>query len=433
MLVSGGVEHDLGTVVVEYAIHAGHVPYRGDLHAEIQRVPVFTDQLLLDAVGVVLVDIQYDESGGAEGGDLTAQLGANGAAAARNQNHLARIVASQLVQVDLICQGFATQKLLDLELAHRAAVTRVSLRARDITGGEIVHLDLVAGLTVELDETAALLGRDVGNGQEDLLDGEGGQSVQNEFVLAVHLEISHPHADLFLTVVNEADRIVSGGGIDAKLLGQMASDLTGTHDGDTDLVQVAEIPADARPLVAELVHQLVAKAQGQGAQRKEGQHAEGLPEINVYVAQVVNPQMSQYVGQKVGNAAAAQIRDHQGHVGADVGIPPHVAVSLAYQTSRDHEDQEEQQVLPAIEPVIHIIFQSDGTEQRVDHIGAAEAQDVNRAQKNAAVDASEQGNTGTAGRRALGLCLVGGGHLIIGFRGIHRVNLLRLCWGLRNG
>ena len=57
MLVSGSVEHNLGPQITEDVLQALHIPDRGDDDLQIELIPVFTDQLLLHIVGIILINI----------------------------------------------------------------------------------------------------------------------------------------------------------------------------------------------------------------------------------------------------------------------------------------------------------------------------------------------------------------------------------------
>ena len=89
----------------------------------------------------------------------------------------------------------------------------------------------------------------------------------------------------------------------------MASHLTRAYNGDADLVLVLDMRADAPVLLAMLMEQLIGKAHHQRTQIEESQHTEGMPEIDIDVSDISG--MGQKIGQKVSQAARAQIRNDQ--------------------------------------------------------------------------------------------------------------------------
>ena len=111
-----GVKDYRGAKQTEQAVHFLEIPHRRDLGSKGQAAFVFPDQLLLDVVGIVLINIHDDEQPGAITGNLTAQLGADGAAAARNHTHLPLDKGGDIAVVEL--DGIAPQKILDPDLLH---------------------------------------------------------------------------------------------------------------------------------------------------------------------------------------------------------------------------------------------------------------------------------------------------------------------------
>ena len=72
MLVRGGVEHDLGTVALHQAHESRAVADRADLDREVKVRTVSEFQLLLNVVGVILIDVEDDELLGGIFRDLAA-------------------------------------------------------------------------------------------------------------------------------------------------------------------------------------------------------------------------------------------------------------------------------------------------------------------------------------------------------------------------
>ena len=87
MLVRRGMEHDIRAEAAEHLLQLFSVAHRGDLYIQIERDRT-VEQLLLDVVGVVFIDIKDDDLLGVVMRHLPAQLGADGAAAARDEADL---------------------------------------------------------------------------------------------------------------------------------------------------------------------------------------------------------------------------------------------------------------------------------------------------------------------------------------------------------
>ena len=87
MFMRGGVEDDIRMIFLHDALHASCVAHGSDQRhqVELRTCPL---QLLLDGVGVVLIDIEDDQHPRIRLGDLPAELAADGTAAARHQDGL---------------------------------------------------------------------------------------------------------------------------------------------------------------------------------------------------------------------------------------------------------------------------------------------------------------------------------------------------------
>ena len=162
MLVRRCVVDDLRPVGLADLEHAAAVPDGADEGDEVQvRVRVL--QLVLDVVGVVLVDIEDDELLRAVGRDLAAELRTDGAAAPGDEDGLAVNEVEDFLQVG--GDGLAPQQVLNRDVLH--------LADGDVPEDELVHagqvLQLAAGLLADIQDVPALLGRGAGDGEEDLL------------------------------------------------------------------------------------------------------------------------------------------------------------------------------------------------------------------------------------------------------------------------
>ena len=90
------VADDVGTVLVKNIVNTALVTHGADKHHEIE-FGMLPPQLHLELIGVIFVYVEDDEGLGLLCRRLTAQLAADAAAAARNQNDLVLYVAGDLV------------------------------------------------------------------------------------------------------------------------------------------------------------------------------------------------------------------------------------------------------------------------------------------------------------------------------------------------
>ena len=119
MLVRGGVEHDLGTVAVHQAHESRAVADRADFDGKVKVRTVSEFQLLLNVVGVVLVNIEDDQPLGTVLDDLAAQLAADGAAATGDQHGASE--QQPLHGGNIQLDGIPAQQILDPHLPQLLA------------------------------------------------------------------------------------------------------------------------------------------------------------------------------------------------------------------------------------------------------------------------------------------------------------------------
>ena len=163
VLVRRRMEHDLGAVRVEDAAHAPGVAHAADKHLQVE-LGILPLELLLDLVGVVLVDVEDDELLGPEAGDLAAELRADGSAAARYEHDLAAYEGVDIVVVH--DHGVAAQQVLELDFAQ--ARDRDRLIDELVDAGDDLHLN-ARGLA-DLEDLFAVHTACGGDGEDDLVD-----------------------------------------------------------------------------------------------------------------------------------------------------------------------------------------------------------------------------------------------------------------------
>ena len=202
MLVRRRVIHDVGLVLLEDLEHFPRVAHGTDEGYEIELRVLFL-QLKLNAVGVVFVDVENDQALRMVVRHLTAELAADGSAAARHENGLAVQEIKDLIHVDL--DRIAAEKVLDGNL--------FKIRYGDIAVDELVH----AGQVFELAPGFLAYGKDVpalrhargGNGEENFLNVVFFRCLENVLAAADYGHAVDVAALLVLVVVDDAYNTVT--------------------------------------------------------------------------------------------------------------------------------------------------------------------------------------------------------------------------------
>ena len=163
MLVRRRVADNVGPVAVKDLHDTLPVAHGADEHDKVQ-LRVRAPQLHLDVVGVVLIDIENDETPRPLRRRLPAELAADAAAAARDEDGLAGDVSGDLVKVDL--HGLAAEQVLNVHLAdlldaHLAVGELADAGQRAQGAGRIV---------TAVEDLELLLPGRRGNGKDDLVD-----------------------------------------------------------------------------------------------------------------------------------------------------------------------------------------------------------------------------------------------------------------------
>ena len=204
MLVRRRVEDQLRPVRVEDRADALRVAHAAYERHQVE-IRVVVPQLLLDGVGVVLVDVEDDELLGVVARDLAAELGSDGAAAPGDHDNAALDETAHLLRVHH--DGVAAQQVLQADFAqlahgHLAVHELVDARYR---------ADLAPCGAAQLQDLPAVGAAAAGDGKDDLVHavlvaGPGdrvaaahdGHALKVAAVLAgvvVH-RADHPHAQL---------------------------------------------------------------------------------------------------------------------------------------------------------------------------------------------------------------------------------------------
>ena len=150
MLMGGRMIDDIRVIGGKHLLQFSFIPHGSDQRHQIQ-LGIVHAQLLLDLIGVILVNIKYNQLLWIVPGHLAAQLRPDGAAAAGNQHHLILNIVQNLVGVDL--NGLPPQQIL-----HRHVL---QIADRDFTGHQLIdsgqNFQLAAGLFADIQNIPLLL------------------------------------------------------------------------------------------------------------------------------------------------------------------------------------------------------------------------------------------------------------------------------------
>ena len=264
--MGGGVEHYVGLVGIKQQLQPPGIPDGADLHAEGQISAVLVQQLLLDVVGVVLVNIEDDQPLGTVLDDLAAQLAADGAAATGDQHGTPGQQARHGRNVQL--NGVPAQQILDPHLPQLLA------------DGLPVDQFQRAGQRGNSDAPVCQLPQDLfavelihgGDGEDGLVDVHGPHTGQRLRDRSADRHVPNPLVDLALVIVEKALDGIAAAGVVLDLVEQLHTRRPRADDGHGDRTR---LPAAQQPgavtAVAEAHHQHFQHPQtGDGRQQHEG-------------------------------------------------------------------------------------------------------------------------------------------------------------------
>ena len=202
MLVGRRVIDHLGTVGLEHVEHPAAVPNGADEGLQVQ-VGILLPQLQLDGVGVVFVDVEYDQLLRIVRRDLSAELRADGPAAAGHQDRLAVDEFKDIRHVRP--DGLAAQQVLHGHVLHGAD--------GNLPHHELVQsrqlLQLAARLVADGQDVPLLLGGGAGDRQVDLVDIVFFYAGKDVVPAADDRNARHAAMPLVGVVVDDADHLVA--------------------------------------------------------------------------------------------------------------------------------------------------------------------------------------------------------------------------------
>lgn len=223
VLMCGRMEDHVRLILLHHAADSVRVPARSDERHEVQ-LRVLHEELLLDAVRVVLVDVEDDELLRLVTRDLTAELGADRSATAGDEDSLSLDHAEDFFVVDL--DWFTTEEVEDVDVAELADADLAVHELVDARDG----LQLTAALLTDIEDLRALFGgrgrdriddfRDLVllYGVEDVVSGADDRDAVEDAALLVRI------------VVDQADRIALQVLAGEKLLDEHPAGVTRADD-----------------------------------------------------------------------------------------------------------------------------------------------------------------------------------------------------------
>ncbi len=200
MLMCGCMEDHVRLILLHHTADTVRVSAGADEGHEVQ-LRVLHEELLLDAVRVVLIDVEDDELLRLVACDLTAELGSDGSATAGDEDGLSLDHTEDFFVVDL--DRFTTEEVEDVDVAELADTDFAVDELVDARDG----LQLTAALLTDVEDLRALFssrGRDriddfrdlvLLYGMEDIVSGADDRDAVEDAALLVQV------------VVDQADRI----------------------------------------------------------------------------------------------------------------------------------------------------------------------------------------------------------------------------------
>ena len=226
VLVRGSVEDDVRTELLEDLADLGAVADVRE-HGQRGREAALADELALDLEQRRLGVVDEDDPPRADARDLTAELGADRPARARDEHGLAREVAGDLVEIDL--DRLAAEDVLDLHGTQLAGEVHVA-------GDELVQarqrLDRHALLLGDVDDSLAQLSRGGRHRDQHLVGLAVSQHAAQLRGRPEHADAVDPEVLLARVVVEQADRRVAEVRRTLELAQDQLSRVAGADDDD---------------------------------------------------------------------------------------------------------------------------------------------------------------------------------------------------------
>ena len=260
------VENHLGPVGIEDLLQPFLIPHGSDLHIHGQGGAVLVQQVVLQFIGGVFRDVHDDQPVGLIFGDLTAQLRADGAAAACHQHGLAadKISDPGIIQM----YRLAAQQVFDLHLADGR---RIAAAALLIDGRYRVaqHMDAAPGSGAQLQDLPPPLRRQVLDGHDHVCHRRIGQDLADLADRAQYRNPVDALAALFGRIINDTVRREAAVDVVVQFAEQGGACGAAAYDGGVGLPCLVDT---GDPTAVDAVDKAVGQ-HDQQRQRRTGQRA----------------------------------------------------------------------------------------------------------------------------------------------------------------
>ena len=348
------MHHNLRVVFLHNPAHGTLAADIGNFCLEIQFIAITQTQLLLQVINAVLINIQRYNLLRCHLRQLAAQLAADTATAAGNKNNLALIIISNKLIV--YYNRLAEQQFINIKL------TQYTLAALgNISHGKVINLNLVACLTIEVEQHLLIRIHDIGNSKNNLLHAHVLKVIQGIFAFRVNWQAHNLASHLFLILVNKANRHISSTVIAQKLVSQHSAQTPCTQHRHTDtLIFIATLldnrftgtqhqkPAQELTLLtlAYAVAVAIAVHQADAHSTQQVQQNNNQPGFAFNIAQATN------VLQREVKQQCRQICRKKAHIHANAAIADYHMVNITHNTAKQQAKQRCKHRLPKL----HYIF-----------------------------------------------------------------------------
>ena len=190
-------------------------------------------EFLLHVVRAVFVNIENDNLFWFHLGQLPAELGADGAAAARDENDLVPIIRAGLFVGNM--DRLAEEQILHVELAQMA------LLSGGLHDGVVIYLDLISGGGIAGVEVSLFLLAQVLNGENDFLHLKAAELLDGVLVLHHDGDAVDFAPGLFWVAIDKAARGIGRVRVSEELFGEVHAHAPGADDGDLDFLDGVDV------------------------------------------------------------------------------------------------------------------------------------------------------------------------------------------------
>ena len=227
MLMCCSMHHNLRMVFLHNPAHGTLTADIGNFWLKIQFIAITQAQLLLQVINAVLINIQRHNLLRLHLRQLTAKLAADTATAAGNKNNLALIIISNKLIV--YCNRLAEQQFINIKLTQHTLASLGNVRH-----GKVINLNLVACLTIEVEQHLLIRIHDIGNSKNNLLHAHLLKVIQGIFAFSQNRQAHNLASCLIWILVDKANRHIGSTVIAQQLIRQHSAQTPCTQHRHTD-------------------------------------------------------------------------------------------------------------------------------------------------------------------------------------------------------